>query len=107
MIKQVCAKCSKSIYDILLPCPHCGYQHPLTKTGLELQKKVYPNVNWKIIVEAKESQEKTTWFAQFLVICVQEREFVKTSTILMNTVSKKYLMQKTQNDRMVVKWYQQ
>lgn len=38
--QYVCAKCHKPIYTILKPCPHCGYQHPLTKYGKKLAKEV-------------------------------------------------------------------
>jgi len=36
LLEMVCAKCGKSIGTILEPCPHCGYQHPLTEAGKEL-----------------------------------------------------------------------
>lgn len=40
----VCSKCHKPHDNILVPCPHCGYQHSLTKAGKELQKERYPDI---------------------------------------------------------------
>ena len=38
-MQKVCAECGERISTILRPCPHCGYQHPLTKAGKEMAKK--------------------------------------------------------------------
>jgi len=36
---QLCSNCHKPHSDICKPCPHCGYQHPLTEAGKEYCKK--------------------------------------------------------------------
>lgn len=38
-VRMVCKNCGKGIATILKLCPHCGFQHPLTKAGKQLQKE--------------------------------------------------------------------
>lgn len=39
-IQAICAKCDKVIGTHLLPCHHCGHQHPLTEAGKEWVEKL-------------------------------------------------------------------
>jgi hypothetical protein len=43
-MQTLCSKCRKPHDDILVPCPHCGYQHPLTTYGKQLQGKEHPEL---------------------------------------------------------------
>ena len=42
--KSICSNCRKTIGTILKPCPHCGYQTPLTEAGKKWQKEKYPEL---------------------------------------------------------------
>lgn len=35
-----CSKCNKKVETIYEPCPHCGYQLPLTKAGKKRQREL-------------------------------------------------------------------
>ena len=39
-IGLICKNCGRPIKTILKPCPSCGYQHPLTNFGKQLQNKL-------------------------------------------------------------------